>query len=164
MAATNRPEILDPALLRPGRFDRHVAIDKPDIRGREAILKIHARDVRLGPEVDVKKIAAMTPGFVGADLANLVNEAALIAARRDRQNVTMADFHEAVERIIGGLEKKNRAMNPKEKEIVAYHESGHALVAMSLPRADPVSKISIIPGGLPPWDTHNNCPPKTATS
>jgi len=148
MAATNRPEILDPALLRPGRFDRHVAIDKPDIRGREAILKIHARDVRLAPEVDLKKIAAMTPGFVGADLANLVNEAALIAARRDRENVTMADFHEAADRIIGGLEKKNRAMNPKEKEIVAYHESGHALVAMSVPRADPVSKVSIIPRGI----------------
>lgn len=148
MAATNRPEILDPALLRPGRFDRHVAIDKPDIRGREAILMIHAREVRLDPEVDLKKIAALTPGFVGADLANLVNEAALVAARRDAESVTMADFQEAVDRIIGGLEKKNRAMNPKEKEIVAYHESGHALVAMILPNADPVNKISIIPRGI----------------
>ena len=148
MAATNRPEILDPALLRPGRFDRHVAIDKPDIRGREAILHVHAKEVKLGPDVDLKKIAAMTPGFVGADLANLINEAALIAARRDREEVTMADFQEAADRIIGGLEKRNRAMNPKEKEIVAYHESGHALVAMVLPNTDPVSKISIIPRGI----------------
>ncbi|MEM5785743.1 MAG: ATP-dependent zinc metalloprotease FtsH [Syntrophobacteraceae bacterium] len=148
MAATNRPEILDPALLRPGRFDRHVAIDKPDIRGREAILNVHAKEVKLGPDVDLKKIAAMTPGFVGADLANLINEAALIAARRDRNEVTMSDFQEAADRIIGGLEKKNRAMNPKEKEIVAYHESGHALVAMALPNTDPVSKISIIPRGI----------------
>ncbi|MGC9964879.1 MAG: ATP-dependent zinc metalloprotease FtsH [Syntrophobacteraceae bacterium] len=148
MAATNRPEILDPALLRPGRFDRHVAIDKPDIRGREAILHVHAKEVKLGPDVDLKKIAAMTPGFVGADLANLVNEAALVAARRNREEVTMADFQEAADRIIGGLEKRNRAMNPKEKEIVAYHESGHALVAMVLPNTDPVSKISIIPRGI----------------
>ncbi len=148
MAATNRPEILDPALLRPGRFDRHVAIDKPDIRGREAILRVHARDVKMGPDIDLKKIASMTPGFVGADLANLINEAALIAARRDREEVTMADFQEAADRIIGGLEKKNRAMNPKEKEIIAYHETGHALVAMMLPHVDPVSKISIIPRGI----------------
>ncbi len=148
MAATNRPEILDPALLRPGRFDRHVAIDKPDIRGREAILRVHAKEVKLGSDVDLKKIAAMTPGFVGADLANLINEAALIAARRDREEVTMADFQEAADRIIGGLEKRNRAMNAKEKEIVAYHESGHALVAMVLPNTDPVSKISIIPRGI----------------
>jgi cell division protease FtsH len=147
MAATNRPEILDPALLRPGRFDRHVAIDKPDIRGREAILRVHAREVKLG-DVDLKKIAAMTPGFVGADLANLINEAALVAARRDREEVTMADFQEAADRIIGGIEKRNRAMNPKEKEIIAYHESGHALVAMLLPNTDPVSKISIIPRGI----------------
>ncbi|GLI36277.1 ATP-dependent zinc metalloprotease FtsH [Desulforhabdus amnigena] len=148
MAATNRPEILDPALLRPGRFDRHVAIDKPDIRGREAILKIHIKNVKLAPDVDLKRIAAMTPGFVGADLANLVNEAALFAARRDRNEVTMVDFQDAADRIIGGLEKKNRAMNPREKEIVAYHESGHALVAMSLPNVDPVNKISIIPRGI----------------
>jgi len=148
MAATNRPEILDPALLRPGRFDRHVAIDKPDIRGREAILRVHVKEVKLGSEVDLKKIAGMTPGFVGADLANLVNEAALVAARRDRDEVTMADFQEAADRIIGGLEKKNRAMNPKEKEIVAYHESGHALVAMLLPNVDPVNKVSIIPRGI----------------
>jgi cell division protease FtsH len=148
MAATNRPEILDPALLRPGRFDRHVAIDKPDIRGREQILKIHTKSVKLSPEVDLKKIASMTPGFVGADLANLVNESALIAARRDRDEVTMADFGEAADRIVGGLEKRNRAMNPKEKEIVAYHESGHALVAMIVPHVDPVHKVSIIPRGI----------------
>lgn len=148
MAATNRPEILDPALLRAGRFDRHVAIDKPDIRGREAILKIHTKGVKLGPDVDLPKIASMTPGFVGADLANLVNEAALCAARHEREHVTMSDFQEAADRIIGGLEKKNRAMNPHEKEIVAYHESGHALVAMLVPLVDPVHKISIIPRGI----------------
>ncbi len=148
LAATNRPDILDPALLRPGRFDRHVAIDKPDIKGREAILKVHAKDVTLSPDMDLKKIAAMTPGFVGADLANLINEAALIAARRGADEVTMAHFQEAADRIIGGLEKKNRVMNQKEKEIVAHHESGHALVAMLLPGVDPVSKISIIPRGI----------------
>ncbi len=148
LAATNRPDILDPALLRPGRFDRHVAIGKPDIRGREAILKVHAKDVKLGTDVDLKKIAAMTTGFVGADLANLINEAALIAARGDANEVSMAHFREAVERIIGGLEKKNRVMRPKEKKIVAYHESGHALVAMLLPGADPVSKVSIVPRGI----------------
>jgi cell division protease FtsH len=148
LAATNRPDILDPALLRPGRFDRHVAIDKPDIRGREAILKVHAKGVELGPDVDLKKIAAMTTGFVGADLANLINEAALIAARGTADEVTMANFQEAADRIIGGLEKKNRVMSPKEKEIVAYHESGHALVAMLLPDSDPVSKVSIVPRGI----------------
>ncbi|MDR3567433.1 MAG: ATP-dependent zinc metalloprotease FtsH [Syntrophobacteraceae bacterium] len=148
LAATNRPDVLDPALLRPGRFDRHVAIDKPDIRGREAILKVHANNVAMGPDVDLKKVAAMTPGFVGADLANLINEAALIAARGDAEEVTMANFQEAADRIMGGLEKKNRVMSQKEKEIVAYHESGHALVAMLLPGTDPVSKISIIPRGI----------------
>ncbi|MGA2027501.1 MAG: ATP-dependent zinc metalloprotease FtsH [Syntrophobacteraceae bacterium] len=148
LAATNRPDILDPALLRPGRFDRHVAIDKPDIRGREAILKIHAKDVTLSADVDLKKIAAMTPGFVGADLANLINEAALTAARRGADEVTMAHFQEAADRVMGGMEKKNRVMSHKEKEIVAYHESGHALVAMLLPGTDPVSKISIIPRGI----------------
>jgi len=148
LAATNRPDILDPALLRPGRFDRHVAIDKPDIRGREAILKIHAKDVTLSSDVDLKKIAAMTPGFAGADLANLINEAALTAARRGADEVSMAHFQEAADRIMGGLEKRNRIMSQKEKEIVAYHESGHALVAMLLPGTDPVSKISIIPRGI----------------
>jgi cell division protease FtsH len=148
MAATNRPEILDPALLRPGRFDRQVMIDRPDINGREAILKIHSRHVLLGPDVDLRKIAALTPGFVGADLANLVNEAALLAARKDKETVDSAEFDEAVDRVVGGLEKKNRVINPKEKEIVAFHESGHAIVAESVQYADPVNKISIIPRGV----------------
>ena len=148
MAATNRPEILDPALLRPGRFDRHVAIDRPDARGREAILKLHSKEVTLAKDVDIAKVAALTPGFVGADLANLVNEAALLTARRDKKSVGMAEFQEAIDRIIGGLEKKNRVMNEKEKRIVAYHESGHTLVAMSVPTADPVNKVSIIPRGI----------------
>ena len=148
MAATNRPEILDPALLRPGRFDRQVLIDRPDINGREAILKIHSREVLLGPDVDLRKIAALTPGFVGADLANLVNEAALLAARKDKKTVEASDLDEAIDRIIGGLEKKNRVMNPREKEIVAFHESGHAIVAESVKYADPVHKISIIARGI----------------
>jgi cell division protease FtsH len=148
MAATNRPEILDPALLRPGRFDRHVMIDKPDVQGREAILLVHSKGVTLSPEVDLKVIAARTPGFVGADLANIVNEAALLAARKDKKEVDMQDFDEAIDRVIAGLEKKNRRMNEKEKEIVAYHESGHAIVAQILPNADPVHKVSIIPRGI----------------
>ena len=148
MAATNRPEILDPALLRPGRFDRQVLVDRPDINGREAILKIHSKNVLLGPDVDLRKVAGRTPGFVGADLANLVNEAALLAARKDKERVGSADFDEAVDRVIGGLEKKNRVMNPQEKEIVAFHESGHAIVAESVEHADPVHKISIIPRGI----------------
>jgi cell division protease FtsH len=148
MAATNRPEILDPALLRPGRFDRQILVDRPDINGREAILKIHTQKVLLSPEVDLHQIAARTPGFVGADLANLVNEAALLAARKDKETVGPADFDEAVDRVIGGLEKKKRVMNPKEKEIIAFHESGHALVAESVQYADPVHKISIIPRGI----------------
>jgi cell division protease FtsH len=148
MAATNRPEILDPALLRPGRFDRQILVDRPDINGREAILKIHTQKVLLSPEVDLHQIAARTPGFVGADLANLVNEAALLAARKDKEKVGPADFDEAVDRVIGGLEKKKRVMNPKEKEIIAFHESGHALVAESVQYADPVHKISIIPRGI----------------
>jgi cell division protease FtsH len=148
MAATNRPEILDPALLRPGRFDRQVVIDRPDINGREAILKIHSQNVLLGPDVDLRKIASLTPGFVGADLANLVNEAALLAGRKNKEAVGSAEFDEAVDRVVGGLEKKNRVMNPKEKEIVAFHESGHAIVAESVKYADPVHKISIIPRGI----------------
>jgi len=148
MAATNRPEILDPALLRPGRFDRQVLVDRPDINGREAILKIHSRKVVLSPEVDLKKIAARTPGFVGADLANLVNEAALLAARKNKEEVTSAEFDEAIDRVVAGLEKKKRVMSPKEKEIVAYHESGHAIVAESVEHADPVHKITIIPRGV----------------
>jgi cell division protease FtsH len=148
MAATNRPEILDPALLRPGRFDRQVVLDRPDINGREAILKIHSQHVLLGPDVDLRKIASLTPGFVGADLANLINEAALLAGRKDKETVDSADFDEAIDRVVGGLEKKNRVMNPKEKEIVAFHESGHAIVAESVKYADPVHKISIIPRGI----------------
>lgn len=148
LAATNRPEILDPALLRPGRFDRHVAIDRPDIKGREQILKVHARNVVLAPEVDLAVIAAKTPGFAGADLANIVNEAALHAARTNKAAVDMQDFDEAIDRVIAGLEKRNRVMNPKEKETVAYHEAGHALVAESRAQADRVSKISIIPRGI----------------
>ena len=148
MAATNRPEILDPALLRPGRFDRHVVVDRPDLTGREEILKIHVRSVKLSPEVDLKVIASRTPGFVGADLANIVNEAALLAARKNKESVEMADFEEAIDRIVAGLEKKNRLMSKKEKEIVAFHESGHAIMASLLPNADPVRRISIIPRGI----------------
>ncbi|MBW2000507.1 MAG: AAA family ATPase, partial [Deltaproteobacteria bacterium] len=148
MAATNRPEILDPALLRPGRFDRQVLVDRPDINGREAILKIHSRNVLLGPEVDLRKLAGRTPGFVGADLANLVNEAALLAARKNEEEVAPEDFDEAIDRVVAGLQKKNRVINSKEKEIVSFHESGHAIVAESVEYADPVHKISIIPRGI----------------
>jgi len=148
MAATNRPEILDPAFLRPGRFDRQVLVDRPDIKGREAILKIHSRNVLLGPDVDLGKIARLTPGFVGSDLANLVNEAALLAARKDKEAVGPSEFDEAIDRVVGGLEKKNRVMNAQEKEIVAFHESGHAIVAESVEHADRVHKISIIPRGI----------------
>jgi cell division protease FtsH len=148
MAATNRPEILDPALLRPGRLDRQVLVDRPDINGREAILKIHSKNVVLGPEVDLRKIAARTPGFVGADLANIINEAALLAARNNKEMVELADFDEAIDRVVAGLQKKSRVMNAQEKEIVAFHESGHAIVAESVEHADPVHKISIIPRGI----------------
>ncbi|HWP58443.1 MAG TPA: ATP-dependent zinc metalloprotease FtsH [Candidatus Acidoferrales bacterium] len=148
MAATNRPEILDPALLRPGRFDRQILVDRPDVKGREKILRLHAQKVKLSPAVDLGVIAAKTPGFVGADLANIVNEAALLAARRGKDAVEMADFDEAIERVVAGLEKKSRVMSPKEKKTVAYHESGHALVAELVPGVDPVSKISIIPRGV----------------
>jgi len=148
MAATNRPEILDPALLRPGRFDRQVLVDRPDIQGREAILRVHAKGVKLSPDVDLKVLASRTAGFVGADLANLINEAALLAARKNKVHVEMADLEEAVDRVVAGLEKRARVMNPKERERVAYHEAGHALVAASVPSADPVHKISIIPRGI----------------
>jgi len=148
MAATNRPEILDPALLRAGRFDRHVLVDRPDKKGREDILRVHVRNVKVGPDVDLEKIAGMTPGMVGADLANLVNEAALLAVRHEKQEVGMAEFVESIERVVAGLEKKNRLINPQEREIVAYHELGHAIVALSLPGTDPVQKISIIPRGI----------------
>jgi cell division protease FtsH len=147
MGATNRPEVLDPALLRPGRFDRQVLVDKPDVRGREDILRIHVKAVKIAGNVDLKVIAARTAGFAGADLANLVNEAALLAARRDKTAVEAKDFDEAIDRIIAGLEKK-RAMSDKERRIVAYHESGHAIVASLLPNLDPVHKISIIGRGF----------------
>jgi len=148
MAATNRPEILDPALLRPGRFDRAILVDRPDKKGREEVLKVHLRKVAVAKDLDTEKIAAMTPGMVGADLANLVNEAALLAVRRGKKEVTMSEFEEAVERVMAGLEKKNRLINKEERKIVAYHELGHALVALSLPGTDPVQKISIIPRGI----------------
>ena len=148
MAATNRPETLDPALLRPGRFDRHVLVDRPDKGGREEILKVHVKNVKLGPDVQLKEIASITPGFVGADLANLVNEAALLAARKGKSLVSQQEFNEGVERVTAGLEKKRRIMNEDEKLRVAYHEAGHALVAYSLPNTDPVHKVSIIPRGL----------------
>jgi cell division protease FtsH len=148
MAATNRPEILDPALLRPGRFDRHVLVDRPDINGREAILKVHCRGVKVAKDVDLNVIAARTPGFVGADLANLVNEAALLAARKGKSLVTNEELDEAIDRLLAGLEKKKKVMSRKEKEIVAYHETGHALMASLLQSSDPVHKISIIPRGI----------------
>jgi cell division protease FtsH len=147
MAATNRPEVLDPALLRPGRFDRQVLVDKPDVKGREEVLKIHVRNVKLDATVDLRKIAARTAGFAGADLANLVNEAALLAARRDATAVGIQDFNEAIDRLVAGLEKK-RVMSTREREIVAYHESGHAIVASVLPNMDPVHKISIVARGF----------------
>jgi len=148
MAATNRPEILDPALMRPGRFDRQVLVDRPDKTGRVDILKIYLEKVETETDIDPEKIAAMTAGMVGADLANLINEAALLAVRRDKPRIGMAEVEEAVERVVAGLEKKNRLINTEEKEIVAYHELGHALVAMALPGTDPVQKISIIPRGI----------------
>jgi cell division protease FtsH len=148
LAATNRPEILDPALLRAGRFDRQVLVDRPDRVGREQILAVHAQRVKLAADVKLAEVAALTPGFSGADLANLVNEAALVATRRGASEVSMGDFDAAVERIVAGLEKRNRLLNPREREIVAHHELGHALVAAALPGADPVHKISIIPRGI----------------
>jgi cell division protease FtsH len=148
LAATNRPEILDPALLRAGRFDRQVLVDRPDRNGRVQILRVHLRKVQLAPDVDPERIAALTPGFTGADLANLVNEAALLATRRGAEAVSLEDFTRAVERIVAGLEKKNRLLNPREREIVAYHEMGHAIVAMALPGTDAVHKVSIIPRGI----------------
>ncbi len=148
MAATNRPEILDPALLRPGRFDRTVAVDRPDVKGRTAILQIHAKEVKLAPDVDLHKLAVRTPGFAGADLANVVNEAALLAARRDKNSITMSELEEAIERSVAGLERKSRVLNEKERRIVAYHEAGHAIVGEILPEANPVQKISIVSRGI----------------
>jgi len=154
---------LDPALLRPGRFDRHVLVDRPDIHGREEILKIHARNIKLSQDVDLKVIASRTPGFVGADLANIVNEAALLAARKNKESVEMADIEEAIDRVVAGLEKKSRLMSKKEREIVAFHESGHAIVASLLPNADPVRRISIIPRGISALVIRFNCPQRTGT-
>jgi cell division protease FtsH len=148
LAATNRPEILDPALLRPGRFDRNILVDRPDKQGREAILKVHIKNIKAEENLDVGALAGMTSGMVGADLANLINEAALLAVRRGKKKAGMPEFEEAVERVVAGLEKKNRLINPMEREIVAYHEMGHAIVASSLPGTDPVKKISIIPRGI----------------
>ena len=148
MASTNRPEVLDRALLRPGRFDRQVLLDRPDLNGRVDILKVHTKDLKLHPDIDLKNIAAQTPGFSGADLANISNEAALLASRKNKKNVEETDFQEAIERVVAGLEKKSRLINPKEKKIVAYHESGHALVGHYTEGADPVHKVSIVPRGL----------------
>ncbi|HEX7219357.1 MAG TPA: ATP-dependent zinc metalloprotease FtsH [Burkholderiales bacterium] len=148
LAATNRPEILDPALLRAGRFDRQVLVDRPDKAGRIQILTVHAKKIKLDPDVTLEQVAALTPGFTGADLANLINEAALLATRRGAEAVSMGDFNEAVERLIAGLEKRNRVLNPTERRVVAHHELGHAMVAMALPGTDPVHKVSIIPRGV----------------
>ena len=148
MASTNRPEILDPALLRPGRFDRTVTVDRPDVRGREAILRIHAHEAKLDAEVDLRKLAVRTPGFAGADLANVINEAALLAARRDKEAITTEELEEAIERSVAGLERKSRVLSAKERRIVAYHEAGHAIVGEVLPKANPVQKISIVSRGI----------------
>jgi cell division protease FtsH len=148
LAATNRPEMLDPALLRPGRFDRQVVVPNPDLQDRKAILSVHVKHVKLGPDADLDALASMTPGFVGADLANLVNEATLLAARRNKNEVQMVDFQDSIERVVAGLEKRNRLMNAEEKNIVAHHEAGHALVACLLPGTDPVRKVSMIPRGI----------------
>jgi cell division protease FtsH len=148
LAATNRPEILDPALLRAGRFDRQVLVDRPDKKGRADILQVHLKKIKLAAATSVEEIAALTPGFTGADLANLVNEAALLATRRGADNVTLEDFTQAIERIVAGLEKRNRLLNPHERKVVAHHEMGHALVALNLPGVDPVQKVSIIPRGI----------------
>lgn len=148
LAATNRPDVLDSALLRPGRFDRQISIDKPDIVGREAIFKTHLKPIKLDPTIDPKKLAAQTPGFAGAEIANVCNEAALIAARRDKKAVDMQDFQDAIDRVIGGLEKKNKIISPEEKKIVAFHEAGHAVAGWFLEHADPLVKVSIVPRGV----------------
>jgi AFG3 family protein len=148
LAATNRPDVLDSALLRPGRFDRQISIDKPDIVGREHIFKVHLKPIKLDPTVDVKKLSAQTPGFAGAEIANVCNEAALIAARRDKKAVDMQDFQDAIDRVIGGLEKKNKIISPEEKKIVAFHEAGHAVAGWFLEHADPLVKVSIVPRGV----------------
>lgn len=148
LAATNRPDVLDSALLRPGRFDRQISVDKPDIIGREAIFRVHMKPLKLGEDVDIKKLAAQTPGFAGAEIANVCNEAALIAARHDKKKIEMKDFQDAIDRVIGGLEKKNKIISPEEKKIVAYHEAGHAIAGWFLEHADPLVKVSIVPRGV----------------
>jgi cell division protease FtsH len=148
LSATNRPEILDPALLRAGRFDRQVLVDRPDRKGRADILRVHLKKIQAGSDLDVDAIAGLTPGFTGADLANLVNEAALVATRRGANATSLEDFTQAIERLVAGLEKKSRILSAREREIVAHHEMGHALVAMTLPGTDPVQKVSIIPRGI----------------
>ncbi|WP_221393350.1 ATP-dependent zinc metalloprotease FtsH [Dyadobacter sp. NIV53] len=148
VAATNRPDVLDPALLRPGRFDRQISVDKPDVIGREAIFKVHLKPLKLSTDVNIQKLSSQTPGFAGAEIANVCNEAALIAARRNRDEVTMQDFQDAMDRVIGGLEKKNKLISPEEKEIVAYHEAGHAVAGWFLEHADPLVKVSIVPRGV----------------
>jgi cell division protease FtsH len=148
LAATNRPDVLDSALLRPGRFDRQISVDKPDIIGREAIFRVHLKPLKLGEDVDIKKLAAQTPGFAGAEIANVCNEAALIAARHDKKKIEMKDFQDAIDRVIGGLEKKNKIISPEEKRIVAYHEAGHAIAGWFLEHADPLVKVSIVPRGV----------------
>jgi AFG3 family protein len=148
LAATNRPDVLDSALMRPGRFDRQISIDKPDIAGREHIFKVHLKPVKISKDVDTKKLAAQTPGFAGAEIANVCNEAALIAARKDKKEVDMLDFQDAIDRVIGGLEKKTKIISPEEKKIVAYHEAGHAVAGWFLEHADPLVKVSIVPRGI----------------
>ena len=148
IAATNRPDVLDTALLRPGRFDRQISIDKPDLKGREQIFKVHLKTIKLSPVVDVYKLASLTPGFVGADIANICNEAALIAARKDKTEIDMQDFNDAIDRAVGGLEKKNKLISPEEKKIIAYHEAGHAVCGWFLENAHPLLKVSIIPRGV----------------
>ncbi|GAJ08441.1 unnamed protein product, partial [marine sediment metagenome] len=164
IAATNRPDVLDPALLRPGRFDRHVVVDVPDIRGREGILKVHIKDIPLAEDVDLKIIARGTPGFVGADIANLVNEAALMAARFGQESVTMLDFEEAKDKVLMGAERKSLVLSDEEKRTTAFHEAGHAICNLYCPAADPLHKVTIIPRGralgvtfsLPGEDKHSH--------
>jgi cell division protease FtsH len=148
MGATNRPEVLDPALLRPGRFDRQILVDRPDLKGRMDIFAVHTRDLTLDDRVDFRKLAAETPGFAGAEIANVCNEAALLASRKERAAISQGDFQDAIERVVAGLEKKNKLINPHERKVVAYHEAGHAIVGHLTPGADPVQKVSIIPRGI----------------
>jgi cell division protease FtsH len=148
IAATNRPDVLDQALLRPGRFDRQISIDRPDLKGREQIFKVHLKSIKISKDVDPLKLAAQTPGFVGADIANICNEAALIAARKEKTEVEFDDFNDAIDRVIGGLEKKNKIIQPEEKKIIAYHEAGHALCGWFLEYAHPLVKVSIVPRGV----------------